>query len=261
MDVKTITEKIEHYLRPATFPVGIKMLTADEALPPKTRTPADLGSRFATCQTINIVRRYGWSIGLSADHHSCPFGLVALGFKPNVAYLQEGHACEGMYTASLEAGARTEAEVPKFTLGQYATLFVSPLKTHPFDWPDVIAVFGNSAQVMRLVQAALFQRGGYLQSSFSGRLDCADIVVKTMQTDECQLILPCTGDRMFGQTQDEEMAFSMPASKVEAVMTGLEATHKNGIRYPVTTFMNYTAKFPAKYEAVWDIWGEQKPGK
>jgi chromosome segregation protein len=53
-----------------------------------------MGSKFATCQTINIVRRYGWSIGLSADHHSCPLGLVALGFKPNVEYLQEGHACD-----------------------------------------------------------------------------------------------------------------------------------------------------------------------
>jgi uncharacterized protein (DUF169 family) len=123
----------------------------------------------------------------------------------------------------------------------------------------VVVVFGNSAQVMRLVQAALYKRGGYLTSSFSGRLDCADIVVKTIQTDECQVILPCTGDRMFGQTQDEEMAFSLPASKVDEVMAGLEATHKGGIRYPVTTFMNYTAKFPAKYEAVWDLWGEKKP--
>jgi uncharacterized protein (DUF169 family) len=64
MDVKAVTEMIENYIRPATFPVGIKMLKAGEALPPKTRTPGDLGSRFATCQTINIVRRYGWSIDL-----------------------------------------------------------------------------------------------------------------------------------------------------------------------------------------------------
>ena len=131
-----------------------------------------------------------------------------------------------MYTETLEAGAKTEAAVPKFELGQYASLFASPLKTHPFDPPDVITVFGNSAQVMRLVQAALYKRGGYLNSSFSGRLDCADIVVKTMQTNDCQVILPCTGDRMFGQTQDEEMAFSMPASKVDEVMAGLEARIK-----------------------------------
>ena len=60
---------------------------------------------------------------------------------------------------------------------------------------------------MRLVQAALYKRGGYLNSSFSGRLDCADIVVKTMQTDDCQGDPTVhRQDRMFGQTQDEEMA-------------------------------------------------------
>jgi hypothetical protein len=25
--------------------------------------------------------------------------------------------------------------------------------------------------------------------------------------------------------------------------------------------MNYTAKFPPKYEAVWDVWGEKKPSE
>jgi hypothetical protein len=64
---------------------------------------------------------------------------------------------------------------------------------------------------------------------------------------------------MFGQTQDDEMAFSIPASKLGVVMEGLQSTHKNGIRYPIPTFMNYTAKFPPKYEAVWDVWGEKKP--
>jgi uncharacterized protein (DUF169 family) len=259
MDVKTMTETIERLVRPATFPVGIKMLAAGEAFPPRTRTPADLGSRFATCQTINVVRRYGWSIGLTAEHHSCPLGLVALGFKPNVPYLQEGNACIHMYTESLEAGARTEEEVPKFDPGRYTGLFASPLRNHPYEPPDVVVVFGNSAQVMRLLQAALYKRGGYLTSSFSGRLDCADIVVQTMQTNECQVILPCTGDRMFGQTQDDEMAFSIPGAQAEEVMAGLEATHKHGIRYPVTTFMNYTAKFPEQYEVTWDVWGEPRP--
>jgi uncharacterized protein (DUF169 family) len=261
MDVQALTEAIETYIRPATFPVGIKMLAPGQALPPKTRTPADMGSRFATCQTINIVRRYGWSIGLTADHHSCPLGLVALGFKPNVGYLQEGNACIGMYTESLEAGARTEAAVPKFELGRYAALYASPLRNHPFTPPDVVIVFGNSAQVMRLVQAALFKRGGYLHSAFSGRLDCADLVVQTMQTDECQVVLPCTGDRMFGQTHDDEMAFSIPASKLDEVMAGLQSTHKSGIRYPVPSFMNYTAKFPPQYEAVWDMWDEKDPAR
>lgn len=261
MDLKTVTEMLETYLRPATFPVGIKMLQAGEAFPPRTRTPADIGSYFATCQTINIVRRYGWSIGLSAEHHSCPLGLVALGLKPNIEYVREGHACTGMYTATLDAGASMEAAVPKFETGRYASLFASPLRQHPFEPPDVAVVFGNSAQVMRLVQASLYQRGGYLTSSFGGRLDCADIVVRTMQTNECQVILPCTGDRMFGQTQDDEMAFAIPGSKLEEVVAGLESTHKHGIRYPIPTFMNYTAKFPPQYETAWALWGDKAPAE
>ena len=50
MDVKAITDMLETYVRPATFPVGLKMLQPGEAFPPRTRTPADLGSHFATCQ-------------------------------------------------------------------------------------------------------------------------------------------------------------------------------------------------------------------
>jgi uncharacterized protein (DUF169 family) len=65
---------------------------------------------------------------------------VALGLKPNVEYIQEGHACMGMYTESLEAGARMEAAVPKFEYGRYASLFASPLRNHPFEPPDVVVV-------------------------------------------------------------------------------------------------------------------------
>src|SRR5437867_11767552 len=98
MDVKVITDMLETYVRPATFLVGLKMLQPGEAFPPRTRTPAGLGWHFATCQTSNVVRRYGWSIGLAAEHHSCPLGLVALGFRPNVGYVQAGPACLGAYT-------------------------------------------------------------------------------------------------------------------------------------------------------------------
>jgi len=42
MDVKVITELIENYVRPATFPVGIKMLAAGE--PPYTE------ERGVTCR-------------------------------------------------------------------------------------------------------------------------------------------------------------------------------------------------------------------
>ena len=85
---------------------------------------------------------------------------------------------------------------------------------------------------MRLTQAALWKRGGRLASSFEGRAVCADIIVTTMQTGEPQVILPCSGDRIFGQTQDHEMAFAIPWARMEEIVEGLRGTHNGGIRYP-----------------------------
>src|SRR3970040_679355 len=109
---------------------------------------------------------------------------------------------------------------------------------------------------MRLTQAALWKRGGRLPSSFEGRAVCADIIVTVMQTGEPQGILPCSGDRIFGQTQDHEMAFSIPWAKMGEIIEGLEGTHRGGIRYPIPQFMAYEGNMPPKYMEVkkpWDV--------
>jgi hypothetical protein len=96
--------------------------------------------------------------------------------------------------------------------------------------PDALVIYGNSAQVMRLVTGALWKRGGALTSSFTGRIDCSDEIIRTAMTGEYQVILPCYGDRVFGHTEDWEMAFSLPGSKMAELVEGLEGTHKGGVR-------------------------------
>src|SRR5262245_63302947 len=77
-----------------------------------------------------------------------------------------------------------------------------------------------------------------------------------MRRDQPQVILPCSCDRIFGQTQDHEMAFTIPWSQMEEIVAGLKGTHAGGIRYPITQFMEYEAKLPARYmevNRVWDV--------
>jgi uncharacterized protein (DUF169 family) len=105
--------------------------------------------------------------------------------------------------------------------------------------------------------AALYTRGGALDARFTGRIDCADLVIRTMQTGECQVVLPCYGDRVFAQTQDHEMAFTVPAARFEEVVTGLEGTARGGIRYPVPGFLRYTGEFPAAYTRVREFWPDE----
>ena len=256
IDWKQVSDELNEYLRPQTFPVGIRMLRHGEPVPEGAKRPRDFKKHFANCQTIDMSRRYGWSLCLTREDSICSLGITALGFDRNLRFMAEGNLCEGMYTATADAGARSEAAVDKFDHDTYAGLVVAPLHRMNFE-PDLVCIYANPAQVMRLVQGALWRRGGKLTSSFGGRVDCSEIIVTTMQTQECQVILPCSGDRIFGQTQDHEMAFAMPAGKVPEVMEGLRGTHKGGIRYPITQFMQYDPGLPPKYMEVNKMWDAQ----
>jgi uncharacterized protein (DUF169 family) len=154
--------------------------------------------------------------------------------------------CEKMYTADAAKGKITEDMTPKFNFQQYKYILSAPISRTTFN-PDLFLVYGNSAQVMRLLSAYLYETGGFVHSKFSGRLDCADICIETIQKNEAQVILPCYGDRVFGQTQDHEMAFTFPADKVSQLLKGLEGTHLGGIRYPIPSYLNYTPTFPKHY--------------
>lgn len=258
IDVKTADRELQFYIRPQSFPVAIRMLKPGEPIPDKAKRPArDFGKLSMNCQVIDMARRQGWTIALTREDHICSLGIAALGFEKPTHLHDSGTLCEGMYTETKEAGARSEAAVDKFEQGEYACLLVAPLERATFE-PHLVCIYANPAQVMRLNQAALWKRGGRLTSSFGGRIDCAEIIVTTMRTDECQVILPCSGDRIFGQTQDHEMAFTIPWNRMEEIIEGLRGTHVGGIRYPITQFLDYEPKLPPKYMEAIRVWDVEK---
>lgn len=258
MDNSTFGNLLDKHTRPQTFPVAVKMCKDASEIPAKAKRPArDLGFQAAICQAISFARHYGWALALDGDDLSCPLAKVVFGFAPLTDFYVEGHACAGLYTASPTAGAATEAQVSKFPTGEYVALVATPLARAEFE-PDVVIIYTSPAQVMRLVTAALWKNGGRIQSSFSGRIDCSDGVITTMQTQECQVILPCYGDRIFAQAQDHEMAFSVPHTKIETIAEGLEGTHKGGVRYPIPSYLRYNAEFPPQYANVLKTMDDEK---
>ncbi len=260
VDPKTADQALQQYIRPQTFPVAIRMLKPGEPIPERAKRPArDFQKLSMNCQVIDMARRYGWMIALTREDHICSLGITALGFDKPTHLYNSGTLCEGMYTETAQAGQRSEAAVDKLAYGEYYCLLVCPLDRATFE-PQLVVVYANPAQVMRLAQAALWKRGGKLTSSFGGRISCAETIVTTMTTGEPQVILPCSGDRIFGQTQDHEMAFTIPWHRMAEIIEGLEGTHKGGIRYPITQFMEYEAKMPPRYMEVNKLW-EVQAGK
>ena len=256
MDAKTFAKEIETHIRPASFPVAAKLLRPDEPPPEKAKRPwRDMKIQIAICQAIAMARKYGWTIAVGAEDLNCVLTKTAFGFAPLTEHYTSGNLACGMYTETTEGGARTEEATHRLPEGQYRHLLVAPAARADFV-PDALVIYGNSAQVMRLLTGALWKRGGALTSSFTGRIDCSDEIIRTALSGDYQVILPCYGDRVFGQTEDWEMAFSLPGSRMDELVEGLEGTHKGGIRYPIPSFLRYTPQYPTHYYELDRVWAE-----
>ncbi len=256
MDAATLAKHLETHLRVATFPVGLKHLAPGEPIPPRAKRPqADLGIQVAICQAVSFARRYGWTLAFSAEDLSCPIAKVTFGFADRIPYYAEGSLAHGMYASCKEAGAAFEEALPRYQRNEIGGLVAGPLGRIAYQ-PDVVVVYGNSAQVLRLVNAALWEKGGAFKAEFTGRGDCADIAIRTRRTNEPQLILPCYGDRIFGLAADDEMAFTFPFSWTDRIVAGLEGTHQGGIRYPIPVYQRFTAGYPATYQELDRRWRE-----
>ena len=130
-------------------------------------------------------------------------------------------------------------------------MVVAPLDRAEFV-PHVIVIYGNPAQISRLIEAAVYATGQPVISSNIGALACSEEITRTILTDRCQLIVAGGGDRIMAQTQDDEASFAIPIGKAEEIVEGLEGTHKRGWRYPTHSFLTYKAQFPPSFGELMD---------
>ena len=227
MDTKEVNEKLVYYFRPLTFPVAVKLLTAADELPKKTKVPSrDFGHKIMTCQAMAMARRHGSSVAVGSEDVKCAPSAIGLGMvDPDTLERPEG----------------PEAVSKTLELGKYSYFLYAPLHSARFG-PDVLVVYGNSGQIMRMVQAFTIP-GQSVKTVATALADCVDIAY--LKEDPAPyVILPSGGDRVFGTAQDFEMIFALPWSMVEECLNGLEMTHKLGFRYPVVSYLPYEAKLP-----------------
>lgn len=248
------------FLKLPSLPVAVKMLRKGEKPPVTAKSPLQhFKKKMVLCQAWTIAKRHEETLCLGYEDMRCAPSVLAMGFKPPVPYFTEGHLCLDRYNKTLEAGARTEALMPRFPAEAYGAVLFSPLNSCTFN-PDAIFLSGNPAQVMRLVHAALYREGGRLTYSTDGRLACADLIVTPIQTPGFYVVLPGHGSRRLAQTKDDEMAFTFTYTpeRVEQLREGLGKTHEAGLRYPVRIHLDYEVVFPGQYDQLFTLWEKEK---
>jgi uncharacterized protein (DUF169 family) len=250
VDLKRVNEVFNANLHPQSFPVAIKMCKSDSELPDKVRIPQrDLGLTISLCHSIAMARRYGWTMAVDKKQ-SCYVAGISLGFLPLKPDVIDGTfpASLGIWGMTKEQAAAQIENMPKFETGKYKYAVIAPLERANFE-PNVILFYGNPAQVWVLLSAYLSGNGKRgLDVTLASGAGCTSYITRTIQNDEAQFVLVGTGERLVPHTQDYECAFSIPASKIEKTVQGLEAGYRTGVfRYPVPTFMRYNSQHPPGY--------------
>jgi len=237
---KNIGKSLEEMLRPQTYPLAIKFVKDKSEFPEKTRYPTQ---RLAVCQALTISRRYGWTMGITEQESGCPAANIAYGWSKIFDERKMAQFLHGAGYASSEASANTIIEnLDRLERDKYRGVVISPL-TRTRIIPDVILVYGNPAQIMRMIQGAMYKEGKKVNSEIAGvTASCISGIIRTFNSDEFQVVIPGNGDRVFAATYDNEMMFTIPAAKAEEIIIGMKA--QRVAKYPIPMTLVMPPPFP-----------------
>lgn len=230
---KELGEKLTSALLLEGFPVAVKMIRKQEDLDSvqyKGKPVRKLDTVVAVCQLIAQARYLGRVIaGEGCNLNVCRLGADAMGFDVD-EYVQ-------VYTQTYFVDEPTALHMietmPKFEKGTYEAMLVGPLQKIPVT-PDVVVVYGNPAQLLRIINGYLFDKGGRAHFSASGDAGlCSDTVVEPMLTNKPHLALPCNGGRILSLPNMTDLACGIPYGLLEGILEGIEFTGQNvPITYP-----------------------------
>ena len=242
---------IREDLRLKTLPIGVKFAKGTNFFPEKTRRPSEvLKKRVTICQAVTMARLYGWTVGLTRRDLICVPAMLAFGFTdaPDPGKTLSGLFCEVEFANQKENAEAEVASMLRLENDPDRAIVLSPLRKDAFE-PDTAAFYGNPAQIMRMVQALVFEKGKRIAGNFGGKVECTEYLLAPYKTGEPRIAMPGMGDRIFSMTQDDEMVLSMPGKYVALLYSGLKnAGKKIGARYPVTFYQNFQPEFPAPYQ-------------
>jgi uncharacterized protein (DUF169 family) len=197
-----------------------------------------------------MARSYGWTVGLTQEDLICVPAMIAFGFS-NASDPVETLGklmCEINFSQDEKRGVKEVKDMVRLENDEYEALVLSPLLKGLYE-PDTVVFYGNPAQLMRMVQAIVYQEGRRIKGNFGGKVECSEYLIAPFKTQAPRMVVPGMGDRIFSMTQDDEMVLSIPGKQLEGLVEGLKvAGNKIGARYPVTFYQNFQPEFPKPHK-------------
>ena len=248
MDLTHFGQAVDTYVRPGTPPVAVRLLDSADEIPERARMPLrDFGVKMPLCQGMALARRHGLVMAMGKDDMLCPLGAVAMGLLSAGEGFLDGRFGIPYWASSQEATAGLAQGMARLEYGRHTHVVVAPLERTAFE-PQVLVVYGDPAQVGRMIQAVVYVTGQPVVSRSTGGTACAEQIARTLLTNQCQAVIAGAGERALALTQDHEMSLALPARMAGAFADALQETHKRGVRYPTRSYLTFGASMPPNFE-------------
>ncbi len=196
-DFQTISDDLVNNLQLQYKPAGIKIYTESDPLPDNISfTEKELKSY---CQAL-ILAGEGETLLLGKEKMGCKLGTSVLGFEKDMeAFLDDGVLEKygvGLFETE-EASAATILKSTYLEKGKSRAALIAPLPAFD-ETPQVVVFTANSEQVMWLLYAANYEKGGKMDLPQSGGAlgGCADITALPLLTGEPNITFLGLGCRM-----------------------------------------------------------------
>lgn len=245
MNPRAVSRLLCTVLKLDTFPVAAGLVQEIQDL-----SAEPLPLKLNNCQLISRARHAGeYSSGIP-DFMVCSIGAACTGLVPTPQEFTDGTAAVGKYTANAEAGREFFRNTYKTgdEKAPWAGIQFSPLEKTPFE-PMAVVIYGNPAQIMRLVHANAWNSGQLTRGDTVAEAAVCSSIGLAVEMNTVVLGLPCAGDRRFGGTQNHEMVFVSPWHEMsQRIAPALEEMAKNmGSLYPVSPWVLCETSMPEAY--------------
>ncbi len=230
-DLNGIGEEMERRLQLRTSPVAVKLLQKVGDIPEGALRPKkDRGCHLALCQAFAMSRREKATVAMLKEDQWCYLPVIAFGLSEPPEFFLEGNTFLNFAVGEPKAARDLAMALPRLEQGKNIGVLSAPLGRASFE-PEVVVVYCNTNQLRCLLSAVKYRNGYLVQSTLDPGGACFQSTVPALLKGECQVTVPCGGDRAHGLARDDEMIFSIPRSKLEDLMYGLRVMDDAGRGY------------------------------
>ena len=229
---------LERILLLRSSPVAVKMLKTEEDIPKGAFRPKkDKGQHLAQCQAIAMSRRDKTTVAMLKEDHWCPTAVMAYGLveKPeSVNQWSHPYDC--------------------FEHGKYIGMVTAPLQSATFT-PDVVIVYAKPSQLRALLLSMKIEDVPEVKHHFFPP-SCGWSVVNPIKDGKYRIVLPDPGEYQRALTDEGDLIFSIPQSKMQTMMAGLTQSENGFFSYrDHQMFMQTDFPLPDFYKQMFKSWG------